>query len=477
MIFFQRTFLLFLALLIISIDFIHAQNDQEITRVMEKFRQEIVASIPRRSLESSLISVLGVTNEKTKNRDGISQQIETIFINSLSKEGFFNLVAYQEVDKAREEWATAFPDSTVEEIEKELGELLGADFYTLGRYKKHEAGLTIYMEIRVVSTQKILWQGNLVTTKEKIELSNDKQKELPHSIIEPLNINIPPLKTPPTEPQKQIVDENIKISDPLETDEPLIEIDTKRQNMVYIPSGSFFMGSEKGEVDEAPSHIVFLDSFYIDKFEVSNEDYSKCSTCVRGTGGFNTTEPKQPVIYVDWENAQNFCAFVGKRLPTEAEWEKSARAGSDTEYEFQYKEGSDPNRTLMVETEGIHQDMLQYSWNRKNTESLGQPYAHLVGVKKPNAWGIHDMYGNVMEWTHDWYASDSYLHSIERNPKGSENPINPKYPLRVVRGGAWGGSFGQGDIAQLRSAKRFSFAPWVRSFLIGFRCATDRILR
>ena len=161
---------------------------------------------------------------------------------------------------------------------------------------------------------------------------------------------------------------------------------------------------------------------------------------------------------MDWNNADAYCKSQNKRLPTEAEWEYSARAGSETEYSF----GDDIS---LVEN---------YAWLETNTVDLGLWGAKNVSLKKANQWGIFDLHGNVMEWVQNYYAQD-YFSSVRQpnNPQGPLVPVDEKYPLRVVRGGAWGGRYDAGTTAGIRSAKRYAFVEWTRSFQIGFRCAKD----
>ena len=100
-----------------------------------------------------------------------------------------------------------------------------------------------------------------------------------------------------------------------EKEEPQIPV-----GMVKIPEGEFLMGSYSGEEDELPDHLVYIKSFLLDAHEVTNEAYSRCHECERGSGGFDTFDRQQPVVYVDWENAEYYCNSQNKRLPTEAEW-------------------------------------------------------------------------------------------------------------------------------------------------------------
>ena len=269
---------------------------------------------------------------------------------------------------------------------------------------------------------------------------------------------------PPLE-EEEIIDETV-----LKSESEQIDISQKK-DMVLVSEGRFSMGSINGEANELPVHSVYLHRYLIDAHEVTNSEFARCNICEKGSGGFDTMEPDQPVVYVDWENADTYCRFVGKRLPTEAEWENSARAGSKTEYSF-----------------GNVQRLDAYAWYEDNAEQKGERYAHKVATKQPNAWNIYDMHGNVMEWTNDLFV-ENYYQKLEGNKPWHifdyfynseiDHPFKPNIssavetPLRVVRGGAWGGLFGMGDAPQLRSAKRFSVKPWVQSFLIGFRCAAD----
>ena len=269
---------------------------------------------------------------------------------------------------------------------------------------------------------------------------------------------------PPRE-EEEIIDEEV-----LKSESEQIDISQKK-DMVLVSEGRFSMGSINGEANELPVHSVYLHRYLIDAHEVTNSEFARCDICEKGSGGFDTTEPDQPVVYVDWENADTYCRFVGKRLPTEAEWENSARAGSKTEYSF-----------------GNVRRLDAYAWYEDNAEQKGERYAHKVGTKQPNAWNIYDMHGNVMEWTSDLFV-ENYYQKLEGDKPWHifdyfynseiDHPFKPNIspavetPLRVVRGGAWGGLFGMGDAPQLRSAKRFPVKPWVQSFLIGFRCAAD----
>ena len=227
-----------------------------------------------------------------------------------------------------------------------------------------------------------------------------------------------------------------------------------RPGMALLEGGSFQMGNLEGEDDEWPTRQIELAPFYLDVHEVTNADYAQCSECVRGYGGFDTTLPGQPAVYVDWENSARYCASIGKRLPTEAEWEYATQAGS-----------------VMENSDSVLAELREQAWFEMTSQNLRS--AAVVGQRQPNAWGLYDLQGNVMEWTADWYAP--YDQAKLQNPKGPETPPNPTYPQKVARGGAWQGLFGRATEAGLRSSRRYGLAAWTQAFNLGFRCAADAL--
>jgi formylglycine-generating enzyme required for sulfatase activity len=249
------------------------------------------------------------------------------------------------------------------------------------------------------------------------------------------------------------------------------------QGMVAIPAGSFMMGSN-GSDDEQPVHKVTLDAFYMDATEVTQADYEALMgvnpSYFRGDG-------KLSVGCVTWYDAVLYCnarskqdglepvyrytgvekgddgqcvglknpaidfSKNGYRLPTEAEWEYACRAGTTTKYYW-----------------GDNMDGA-YAWWSSNSDEK----THLVGTKKPNAWGLYDMSGNVWEWCNDWYDKNYYASSSEKNPKGPDSGR-----CRVLRGG----SCDSGDVDDLRSAVRYEGDrdPDYRADNDGFRCLLVR---
>jgi formylglycine-generating enzyme len=245
--------------------------------------------------------------------------------------------------------------------------------------------------------------------------------------------------------------------------------------MVLIPAGEFTMGSPKdaGSTDEQPQHKVYLDAFNIDPYPVTNQEFQNfvnatgyVTDAEKNGGGYiydcsgeplfvihasaNWKDPNgdkkgildkmdNPVVQVDWYDANAFAKWAGKRLPTEAEYEKAARGKATTLYFF----GDNPS------------PLSAYAWFKDNSVST-----HSVGALKPNPYGLYDIVGNVWEWCSDWYDDNYYSASAAKNPQG---PTLGKY--RVLRGGSW---IGNSDYE--RTADRHSNSPDYRSYNIGFRC-------
>jgi formylglycine-generating enzyme required for sulfatase activity len=218
---------------------------------------------------------------------------------------------------------------------------------------------------------------------------------------------------------------------------------------VPVPAGEFEMGSERGHEDEQPIHPVRItQGFWLGTSPVTNAQYDRFLKAACGSAAkpaywddrrFN--QPEQPVVGVSWQDAQAYCAWAGCRLPTEAEWEYACRAGTTTEYSF----GDDPAA------------LGDYAWFAENSGGQTQP----VGTKKPNPWGLHDMYGNVWEWCQDWFGSDYYHTSPTTDPAGPDSGAG-----RVVRGGSW-----YGRPRYCRSAIRYDNLPDYRVNDLGFRAA------
>ena len=190
--------------------------------------------------------------------------------------------------------------------------------------------------------------------------------------------------------------------------------------MVLIPAGEFTMGSDKGDDDEQPIHKVFLDSFYLDKFEVTNGRFAKFVEAIQSEPpwGFADKEtpvlrPDQPVRWVNWMDAIGYCLWVGKRLPTEAEWEKAARGPDGRAYPW----GNDPP-TPAHAVFGLKEasDTVSAIGNRDKGKS---PY------------GVHDLAGNLYEWTTDWYDEEFYS-KIQRSIRADLRGYGQSAARRVL---------------------------------------------
>ncbi len=208
--------------------------------------------------------------------------------------------------------------------------------------------------------------------------------------------------------------------------------------MSYIPGGEFVMGSEHGDSNESPEHTVYLDSFYIDRYEVTQLQYL---VLMGENPSYFKGCPLCPVEKVSYYQATTYCSRLSKRLPTEAEWEKAARAGSKDAFYW----GND-----------VPDD---YSWYGNNSNQKTHP----VGLKGPNAFDLYDMAGNVWEWVNDRYNALYYKNSPLKNPKGPD--VGSK---RTVRGGSWGD-----PPSRLRSSYRDKYDPDTNPINGGFRCVSS----
>jgi|GEM_PF-6087830 len=232
----------------------------------------------------------------------------------------------------------------------------------------------------------------------------------------------------------------------------VISVQGKRgiEDMVYVPAGECYIGcnpsmDQNCNPDEMPCHKVYLDAFSIDRYEVSNEQYAQCvnaGTCrkIPSYSGFDA--PDQPVVGVRWEDARTYCEYVGKRLPTEAEWEKAARGVKNFIYPWGFVYDS-------TRANGANDDGYD------KTAPVG---SFPEGVSPFEAM---DMAGNVWEWVSDWYSPDYYQKSPQRNPKGPETGS-----YKVQKGGAW-----DGDEISLHVSTRVKNMPNKAGPSDGFRCA------
>ena len=217
--------------------------------------------------------------------------------------------------------------------------------------------------------------------------------------------------------------------------------------MVVVPAGEFWMGSDDNE-NEKPRHRVHLDRFYIDTYEVTNGQYDEFVRVTRWTPpayrhDVSLSGSSQPVVGVSWNDADAYCKWAGKRLPTEAEWEKAARGGDGRTYPW-----------------GNTWERGRAHFDERDSDKTMPVGSYPSGT---SSYGAYDMAGNALEWVADWYDADYYHRSQERNPPGPDSG-----ELKVVRGGAW-----IDPPLFLVSSVRGANSPDARNTLTGFRCATS----
>jgi formylglycine-generating enzyme required for sulfatase activity len=249
---------------------------------------------------------------------------------------------------------------------------------------------------------------------------------------------------------------------------PLTATTQSGVEMVSLPGGEFLMGNDHGNADEAPAHKVKVSPFLMDKFEVTHEMFAKAQLPDPSHWQEN---PKTPVERVRWRDAKRYCnerslleglkpcynektpdwdcdyAANGYRLPTEAEWEYAARGGTDGAYDF-----------------GAPEKLRQYAWFKENSEEKTHP----AGQRRPNSFGIYDLYGNVSEWCEDVYSPASYPESPAADPHGPPSP--GKDVKRVIRGGSWRSSLDQCRATARQGERTGDTDACFSTDYCGFRC-------
>ena len=225
--------------------------------------------------------------------------------------------------------------------------------------------------------------------------------------------------------------------------------------MVFVPSGSFLMGSMAEDTEalynEFPQHEVHLVNFWLDRTEVTNAQYNQCvtaSVCAASEPLNDHFSDETPVQGINWLDADVYCRWVGGQLPTEAQWEYAARGPDGRRFPWG---DSPPDGSL-----------ANFNRNVGTTTPVGHYPAGASWV------GALDMAGNVQEWVADWYDSDYYSSSPHDNPTG---PVSGNFNnFKVLRGGSWGGG-----ARYVRGAYRYNVSASVRSHFIGFRCLVPQV--
>lgn len=248
--------------------------------------------------------------------------------------------------------------------------------------------------------------------------------------------------------------------------QPLTPTPPPGGEMILIPAGNFSMGCHPNynggqpcSSGELPLHTVNLDAYRIDKYEVTNAQYAQCvaaavcsapyygNSFTRSDYYNNPAYADYPVIHVSWSEAQNYCAWMGKRLPSEAEWEKAARGTTVIAYPW-----GDASPTC---------SLTNFNRIPGIDECVGDTSAVGSHPSDSSPCGVRDMAGNVSEWVNDWFGGDYYSVSPPGNPPG---PINGTH--RVHRGGSW-----LTTEQYVRTAARFGLLPEFRINHVGIRCA------
>jgi len=253
------------------------------------------------------------------------------------------------------------------------------------------------------------------------------------------------------------------------------------EGMALIPAGEFTMGTDEPQAnaDQRPAHKVYLDAFYMDKTEVTNAQFEefilaggyktrkywtkagwefiqkerffyssprretyRIQTPLAFGGNTVSTAPDHPVIGVSWYEAAAYATWAGKRLPTEAEWEKAARGTKERTYPWGNK---------------MDFSKLRYFPHQEKVKPVGS------FPKGASPYGVLDLAGSVWEWCADWYDENSYPQSQKKNPQGPATG-----DAKVLRGGGW-----DSIRLQLRCTHRYAEKPTHRAYTIGFRCVTD----
>jgi sulfatase modifying factor 1 len=236
------------------------------------------------------------------------------------------------------------------------------------------------------------------------------------------------------------------------------------KGMVVVPAGKLIRGTEPERAnriclanskvckvawfeDEAPIHSVQLQSFLIDIHEVTQQEFRR----VMGENPSDFEGSNLPVEQVTWHEAVAYCNKLGKRLPTEAQWEWAAKGGADSAFSW--------GENALSEKANFCDRSCPKRWRESQFED-GYRHTAPVGSFPANGYGVFDMAGNVYEWVQDWYGSDYYGRSPNDNPKGPE-----KGKLKVIRGGSWI-NYSVG----VRPADRTDAKPKKRMNFVGFRC-------
>ncbi|MGB0911595.1 MAG: formylglycine-generating enzyme family protein [Nitrospirales bacterium] len=241
-------------------------------------------------------------------------------------------------------------------------------------------------------------------------------------------------------------------------------------SMILIPAGEFKMGDNEGRRNERPDHVVWLDDYFINRFEVTMSEYQKFldehlklePPPLWDDGMAFGEGADRPAVGVTWEAANKYCRWAGRRLPTEAEWEKAARGTDGRRYPWGHMQ---PFVDIARYNHGIT-GWVSYTLTLASVRSgvKGMSIRHGLKTGGKSPYGLYHMSGNAAEWVADWYGRYYYEDSPKKNPQGPESGDR-----KVLRGGSW-----EDEPRRIRVTVRAKAEPEFSDLTIGFRCAKDK---
>jgi formylglycine-generating enzyme required for sulfatase activity len=394
------------------------------------------SGLPKKDLKVAILSIQSSTVAKDnleRVSDFIAQEVER---KSSTRVLFLEDIRAMLQSEGLESLLGCYTDSCISRI----GNVLGIDAVIVGGIG--QLGNNYLFSLKMIDVLR-----NSVTDRQSVRVTGDMGKildEIPTMIGKIVEKGV---LNPPNTAAQQDLATATALAAAKKTADTSAGMAPYRETLVWIKGGTFVMGSRstEGEADESPPHTVQVHGFYMDKYEVTRDEYEH----VMGTNPSTAKGCGEcPVDNVSWNDAQEFCTKVGKRLPTEAEWEYACKAGTATQFFF--------GNTLSSDQANFNG---KFPYGGAPTGAFRER-AVPVGSYKPNVYNLYDMHGNVAEWCLDWYDPAYYGNSDKSDPLG---PKEGK--LKVVRGGSW-----NQKAASLRSARRAGYNPTMKLNAIGFRC-------
>jgi len=394
----------------------------------------------KKKQEKPRIAVLPFANTNEQARTiGYGEAVSGMLVTSLINGAVFRIVERSEIERIMKEQAFQLSGAVNAETAKRIGELYAVDFLVFGTVAK--LGNLIETDMRLVDTE----TGEAMLAESAHAESEIAVRGMAQELVRKIE-NRYQIKIQPTP-----VVVNPTTPAPPTSARP-IPAPPKRgstDGMALIPAGQFTMGNNEPAApwNEKPARTVYVDAFYLDMTEVTNQQYQQFIDATghakpRYWSDSRFNKPDMPVVGVTWEDAMQYAAWIGKRLPSEAEWEYAARGGLNG---------------------------AKFPWGNEEAKErawFGKPYSYGASTKvaafATNGYGLFDMAGNVAEWCADWFRDDAYRDSVLNNPTGPATGTGQK----VVRGGAW-----YEDSYYLRCSARKGMASATYSNTVGFRCA------